>query len=145
MASQRAISGSAAREQIRHVRPRLNLGVAGRQFLRIAHRLSSADQDIVWRVLASLFSSAIDSAVAPSNCDVATLSSVGSSTLTQAVDIALPMASTFLLLFMTWKLYTVSRPLGASGGSVILIDVLGEVYELQQDTFASWEVSKIPP
>lgn len=116
----------------------------GRNWALLQHavsRFGSEEQDIIWRAFATIFSWAIDAASGGFDDGYAVRAAPTVFDYAQAVGTVVPTAIMFLLLFMLWKLCSVSRPLGLSQDSIIIVDVLGEIFVLDLDTFSTWEVS----
>ncbi|VDB84609.1 unnamed protein product [Peniophora sp. CBMAI 1063] len=106
------------------------------QLGRALGRLNLQDQDILWRAFATLFSWFVDAGTIKSHGET-TMTTI--STHVQVMETALPFACTIFLLFLMWKYRFVSRPLGQSDGTVLIVDVLGVILELDQGTFEDWD------
>ncbi|KZV67497.1 hypothetical protein PENSPDRAFT_653984 [Peniophora sp. CONT] len=59
--------------------------------------------------------------------------------MTWIAELVIPAACTFLLLYMIWMQSFVLRPMSRASGTVIVVDVLGEIFVLDEDTFSTWE------
>ncbi|KZV62933.1 hypothetical protein PENSPDRAFT_230549 [Peniophora sp. CONT] len=118
LGTQTTIAGQ--QEVVRPRSPR-DYHALGRMLRYAVSRFSSEDQDVLWRAFATMFTWAVDAAGESSQAMI---------TLTRVAQVAesmIAMTVTFLFLFMIWRLGSVSRPLGLSPGSIIIVDVLGEV------------------
>ncbi|VDC03064.1 unnamed protein product [Peniophora sp. CBMAI 1063] len=112
----------------------------GRQLLNVVSNFGSENQDIIWRGFGALLSFAVD-------CEAT--ANVGSTALTwgttslyltvEAMGSLVHMGCMFILLFMIWQQSFILRPMSRSPGTVIIVDVLGEIFELQSDTFSTWK------
>ncbi|VDB94121.1 unnamed protein product [Peniophora sp. CBMAI 1063] len=106
----------------------INWHALGNQVHTVISRFGVEDQAIVWRALAMLLLGLTD----PIR---------GSEVVTRAehqiIQQTISVTVTFLILFMSWKLHCLSRPL--STGQIVLVDFLGNSYVLEQETFATWE------
>ncbi|KZV75306.1 hypothetical protein PENSPDRAFT_600332 [Peniophora sp. CONT] len=110
----------------------------GGQLRQIISRFGAEDQDLIWRALVALFSWVVEAEGGKLE-SASSLAVVTLPNLAQAAETVVSMIVTFLVLFMTWKLFTVSRPIGLSPDSLIIVDVLGEVFVLGPETFSTWE------
>ncbi|VDC04283.1 unnamed protein product, partial [Peniophora sp. CBMAI 1063] len=112
----------------------------GRLIRRTVGRFCSEDQDIIWRAFATIFTWAIDAiSIGDGNGGTVRSVAVVMTEYTQIAQITVRMAAMFLLLFMLWRLSSVSRPLGPFPDRITIVDVLGEVLVLGPDTFSTWE------
>ncbi|KZV75328.1 hypothetical protein PENSPDRAFT_106654 [Peniophora sp. CONT] len=100
---------------------------------QIVLRFGTEDQDIIWRALATLCSWVIDA-----EGDSFIFAS-STAVITRAAETTMHVIVTFLVLFMMWKLATVSRPLALSPDTIVIVDVLGEAFVLGHETFSTWE------
>ncbi|VDC03062.1 unnamed protein product [Peniophora sp. CBMAI 1063] len=118
-----------------------NVSRMGGQLLHVASNFSSENQDIIWRGFAALLSFAVDS---EDLVGTAGKSSIVRATTTfslalGAMEALIRMGCMFVLLFIIWQQSFILRPTSRSPGTVIIVDVLGEVFELQSDTFSTWQ------
>lgn len=104
-------------------------------------RFNSEDQDTLFRGFATLLSLAIDLVNNRTDTSVAVRLGDTMPSLSYVFILVVPMTWSFLLLFVLWKQNSIWRPLRRSSSSVIIVDMLGEVLILEDDTFSSWEVS----
>lgn len=51
------------------------------------------------------------------------------------------MAYQFIWSFIIWHRSFIRRPFARSPGSVVIVDILGDIFVLEADTFSTWEVS----
>ncbi|VDC03191.1 unnamed protein product [Peniophora sp. CBMAI 1063] len=110
----------------------------GRELRHILSRFNTQDQDLILRGVVTLFLLIID---AEGKNLALTVVNPSATPLVWArvTGTTLSTAAMFLLLFMTWKLHSVSRPIGLPSDCVIMVDVLGEAFILGPETFATWE------
>ncbi|VDB85607.1 unnamed protein product [Peniophora sp. CBMAI 1063] len=104
----------------------------------VISRFAPEDQDILCRSLYTLLTWSLEvmnGRPSPSRSNMAALAPLYWSIFEQM----LPLMCTFLLLFMIWKLGSVTRPLGWPSGSVIIIGLCDEIFVLEHDTFSTWE------
>ncbi|VDC02444.1 unnamed protein product [Peniophora sp. CBMAI 1063] len=92
-------------------------------------------QDVLLRGLSILISLAID--VVNSNVSKS-LTGLNSAEVAGAV---MPTAWLSILLLIVWRHNCIWRPLGRASGSIVIVDMLGDVITLNGDTFTSWETT----
>ena len=107
----------------------------------VTARFSLGDQDLVYRAFSTLLAWAIETTNSRLSVGVRTVATLATPII--YVDVAetfFHLACTFLVVFMIWKLATVSRSVGWAPETVIIIGLCDEVFVLDSQTFSTWEV-----
>ncbi|KZV68792.1 hypothetical protein PENSPDRAFT_504974 [Peniophora sp. CONT] len=122
-------------------RPPVNLTSETIRQLRSAiSRFSTGDQDIIYRTVSTLFSWALESV--NGRYSAATCLTVATTHTTVHWSVAetfLSLFCTFLVLFIMFKLGSITRNFGFAPGTVIVIGLCDEIFVLDSETFSSWE------
>ncbi|VDB86444.1 unnamed protein product [Peniophora sp. CBMAI 1063] len=117
------------------VRPAPKVPFQGGRLIKAMSTLGPEDRNTIWRGLARLFFRAMGTA----NGVVDSTTSTAPQDVAEVIESITPTACTLLLLFMTWKLASISRPLRRPPDTVLIIDALGEILVLEPDVFTTWE------
>ncbi|KZV70007.1 hypothetical protein PENSPDRAFT_460935 [Peniophora sp. CONT] len=109
---------------------------AATELCSVLSMFNPEDRATVQRALALIYSLAAN-AVAYS--DDHSMESVITTCLNplQVLATFMPWAFAFVSLFAIWR--CIARPLGFAPGRIVLVDVLGKTFVIEDDTFMSWE------
>lgn len=134
-----SIRAVAEVDEPRHSRPPIERIM--RQLRTVTLRFSSEDQNITHRAVSTLLSLALE---AINNASTQTVARTNWTPVhLTVVDAFIPLACTFLVLFMMCKLSSVTRSLGWASGTVIVVGLCDEVFVLDVDSCSTWEVRRL--
>lgn len=113
--------------------------IAMRQLRGVISRFCSEDQDTIYRAFSTLLSWALESLNGGHDVEEHAMAT-NLNPDARMVGTVLSLACTFLVLFMIWKLSSITRPVQWARDCVIVVGFCDEVYILDSDVFSTWEV-----